>query len=125
MLEARLIDTPYVKDYDAIKGHTLQHWLDNWDLSNWGMLSALISKLRVGGVVIAFNTDGIDLLEGRKDLAVIWELCVLPKYRNQGIGVLLFQAAEEWAQAKGCNEIKVRNSEYKRCSMPFLRKTRM
>ena len=47
------------------------------------------------------------MLEGRDDLAVLWDLRVSPDARGQGIGHHLFAAAEDWARARGCREIKI------------------
>lgn len=47
------------------------------------------------------------MLEGRSDLVVLWDLRVAPEVRGQGIGSQLFRAAEAWAAARGCVELKV------------------
>src|SRR5262249_9175844 len=75
--------------------------------SNWGLLSAHAGGHRVGGVVIAFRSPGVDMLEGRTDLAVIWDLRVRPEARGRGVGAALFRAAEAWAAARGCRRLKV------------------
>jgi GNAT superfamily N-acetyltransferase len=62
---------------------------------------------RVGGTVIALSTAGMDMLEGRNDLAVLWDLRVQPELRGQGIGSALFQGAEEWATRRECKQLKV------------------
>ena len=46
------------------------------------------------------------MLEGRKDLSIIWDLRVHPDHRDRGIGRLLFRAAEAWARARGCRQSK-------------------
>ena len=47
------------------------------------------------------------MLEGRDDLAVLWDIRVSPEARGQGIGAALFRAAEEWAKARSCRRLKV------------------
>jgi GNAT superfamily N-acetyltransferase len=106
-LKERLVDPPYIKDYDEIKGNAPVCWAAQWDLSNWSVLSFLVGACRVGGVVLAFDTDGVDMLEGRKDLAVLWDIRVHPDHRRRGVGRSLFRAAEAWAAARGCLQIKV------------------
>ena len=107
VLTERKIDTPYIKDYDAVDGAGLRQLAERFDTSNWGLISAYARKTRVGGAVIACNTAGIDMLDGRIDLAVLWDLRVQPEFRGQGIGFALFRAAEQWAAGRGCCQLKV------------------
>jgi len=107
VLSERRLGAPYVKDYDAIDGEGPTRWAERFDLSNWGLISAHSGDRCVGGTVIAFNTAGVDILEDRGDLAVLWDIRVHPESRRHGVGSALFRAAEEWAVARGCCEIKV------------------
>ena len=61
----------------------------------------------MGGVVIAFKTSGLHMLEGRSDLAVIWDLRISPEMRRRRVGSALLAAAEQWAKAKGCRHLTV------------------
>jgi GNAT superfamily N-acetyltransferase len=101
------VERPYSKDYDANEGDTPARWAERWDLANWGLLSAFVGRDRVGGVVLAFDTVGLDMLDRRKDLAVVWDIRVHPAHRRRGIGRTLFRAAEHWARARACRQIKV------------------
>jgi GNAT superfamily N-acetyltransferase len=56
---------------------------------------------------VAVGTAALDLLEGRSDLAVLWDIRVMPAVRGHGFGRGLFEAAEAWARARGCRELKV------------------
>jgi ribosomal protein S18 acetylase RimI-like enzyme len=47
------------------------------------------------------------MLEGRDNLAVLWDIRVAPEARGQGVGSALFRSAEEWAKARGCRQLKV------------------
>jgi GNAT superfamily N-acetyltransferase len=105
VLSERAIDVPYVKDYDAIEGPA--RWATLFDVSRWGLIAAYSGGRRVGGVVVAFDTAGVDMLEGRSDLAVVWDIRVSPDCRRQGVGSVLFKAAEGWATARGCRRLKV------------------
>lgn len=106
-LTERKIAAPYTKDYDAIKGEGPTRWAKRFDVSNWGLISAHVDGARVGGVVIAFDTENVNMLEGRRDLAVIWDLRVSPENRGRGIGAALFKAAEAWATARACTQLKI------------------
>jgi GNAT superfamily N-acetyltransferase len=103
----RTLDVPYLKDYDAIAGEGPTLWAERFDMSNWGLISAHAEDRRIGGAVIAFNTPSADMLEGRTDLAILWDLRVHPEFRGRGTGSELFRAAEKWAMARGCRELKV------------------
>src|SRR5437867_1077410 len=96
------LSTPYVKDYDLIDGEQPSRWAERFDTSNWGLISAYSGGRRVGGTVIAFNTPGLEMLEGRRDLAVLWDIRVQPEFRAQGVGSALFRAVEKWAVQRGC-----------------------
>jgi GNAT superfamily N-acetyltransferase len=101
------LSLPYVKDYDAIAGEGPCQWPQRFDLSNWGLLAAHLGGQRLGGAAVAFDTPGLDMLEGRCDLAVLWDIRVAPEARGRGIGALLFRAAEGWARARGCRVLKI------------------
>ena len=98
--------TPYVKDYDE-GGERPQRWLKQWDISRWVVLAACEGARKLGGAVVAWNTPGVDMLEGRGDLAVLWDLRIHPGHRREGIGKRLFDHAAAWARAKGCRQLKV------------------
>ncbi|MFL5538755.1 MAG: GNAT family N-acetyltransferase [Longimicrobiaceae bacterium] len=106
LAERRLAD-PWVKDYDADSGEGPTRWAHRFDVSNWGFLAARVGGRLVGAAVVAFGTLGVDLLEGRRDLAVLWDLRVAPEARGRGAGAALFRAAEDWARARGCTKLKI------------------
>ncbi len=101
------VEPGYLKDYDAIAGSRPGDWAQKWDLSRWWISSAYMGNERVGGAVVAFDTAGVEMLEGRKDLAVLWDIRVRPDYRRYGVGTKIFRAAEDWARGRGCREMKV------------------
>jgi GNAT superfamily N-acetyltransferase len=101
------VESPWVKDYDAIKGEGPSRWLERFDTSNWGLLAAHDDRNRVGGAVIAFDTTGVHMLEGRRDIAALWDIRVRPDIRSSGLGSLLFRAVEQWSLSKGCRTLKI------------------
>lgn len=107
ILSPRRTEPPYFKDYDAIAGEGPLRWAQRFDLTNWGILMARVEGRLVGGTVIAFKTAGVTMLEGRDDLAVLWDIRVAPEVRGQGVGSALFRAAEAWAAARGCTQLKI------------------
>jgi GNAT superfamily N-acetyltransferase len=108
VLSDRRIDSaPYSKDYDAIEGEGPMRWAQRFDLSNWGLFVARNDGRRVGGAAVAYDTPGLNMLDGRTDLAVLWDIRVVPAIRGQGVGSVLFRAVEIWAAARGCSQLKV------------------
>jgi ribosomal protein S18 acetylase RimI-like enzyme len=106
-LHAEPVDVPYWKDYDADPSSHPTRWTSMFDTTSWAVLVASQHGSPVGGAVVAWNSPGLDMLEGRQDLAVLWDLRVVPESRRHGIGVALFRAAEAWAVARGVRRLKV------------------
>jgi GNAT superfamily N-acetyltransferase len=106
-LSARKLEVPYVKDYDAVDGDPPLHWARRFDVSNWRLFTARVAGSRVGGATVAFNAPGLTMLDGRRDLAVLWDIRVAPDARGKGIGSALFERVEAWAEAQGCRQLKV------------------
>lgn len=105
-LSPRVLEAPYEKDYDVLDGGPAG-WPARFDLSNWALFAARREGRMVGGAVIAWDTPGVEMLEGRRDLAVLWDIRVAQDARGQGVGPALFRAAEAWAAARGCTRLKV------------------
>lgn len=97
--------TSYLKDYDADGGPLC--WPINFDLQNWGLFLGYENELPLGGAAVAFNSANIDILEGRSDLAVLWDLRVHPKVRGMGVGTQMFHHVVNWARNKGCKQLKI------------------
>jgi GNAT superfamily N-acetyltransferase len=106
-LSARRLLNPYVKDYDAVEGEGPLHWTRRFDVSNWTLFAARLAGSRVGGAAVAFNTPGLTMLEGRRDLSVLWDIRVAPNARGRGVGSALFERVEAWALAQDCRQLKV------------------
>ena len=106
VLVERAVEAPYVKDYDALDGGPAQ-WPARFDLSRWGLLAARREGRLIGGAAVAFDTPGVDMLEGRRDVAVLWDIRVAPEARGQGVGAALLRAAEGWTAERGCRWLKV------------------
>lgn len=106
-LEEQAVETPWGKDYDAEKDGGPTRWPKRFDTSNWGLIAARAGAQRVGGAVIACDTPGVQMLEGRSDTAVLWDLRVLPEVRSVGIGRALFGAVEAWCAERACRVLKV------------------
>lgn len=101
------VDAPYEKDYDAIDGCRPTDWPARWDVSRWWIAACFSGDERVGGAAVAFDTPGMEILEGRRDVGVLWDIRVRPDVRRQGAGAQLFRAAAAWAKSAGCRRLVV------------------
>jgi GNAT superfamily N-acetyltransferase len=101
------VSAPWVKDYDADPAEGPAGWAARFDIAGWGVLTAWAGPARVGGAVVVCRAPGVDMLEGRADLAVLWDLRVTPGLRGRGVGASLFRAAEGWALARAAAWLKV------------------
>jgi GNAT superfamily N-acetyltransferase len=101
--------TPFIKDYDRLElaGEGPLAWAKEFDVRGWGFLIALFHDIPYGAATIAVHTPGVLMLEGRQDLAVLWDLRVHPQQRGKGIGRKLFKQSMAWARARGCNQMKI------------------
>jgi GNAT superfamily N-acetyltransferase len=106
-LSERSIDVPYDKDYDAIAGEGPLQWARRFDLSNWALFTARFARRIVGGATVVFDTPGVAMLEGRRDLAALWDIRVSPELRRQGVGSALFERVEAWSKRHGCRQLKI------------------
>ncbi|MHB1533294.1 MAG: GNAT family N-acetyltransferase [Acidimicrobiales bacterium] len=121
LLDERTVDSPYVKDYDR-EGEDPTFWSERFDMSRWGFIAAHDGDRRVGGAVIAFQSTEVWMLEGWADSAVLWDLRVLPEVRKTGVGSQLFHAAEDWARARSCRQLKIETQNINVAASHFYRR---
>ncbi|ERJ11006.1 GNAT family N-acetyltransferase [Haloplasma contractile] len=97
---------PQFKDYDSNDDNP-SLLINQFDLTNWAVISAFEGEKRVGGAILAYNTKGVNMLQDRDDLVVVWDIRVNNEYRGMGIGTKLFQECIEWAKENDCTRLKV------------------
>lgn len=101
------IEESYIKDYDDF-GSSTTGWHKRFDTSNWASFAAIDEQGEfIGGATIAYNTDNVNMLEGRNDISVLWDFRIHPDYRRKGIGKALFSKAAEWSKARDCIMMKI------------------
>lgn len=110
-LREERVQPPYVKDYDAGEEGGPEQWTEEFDLANWGFFLARRGGRCVGAAAVAFETPEVNMLEGRDDLAVLWDIRVAPEFRGHGLGRRLFRQAADWARARGCRQLKVETQD--------------
>jgi GNAT superfamily N-acetyltransferase len=103
----RPVKTPYIKNYDADGEGGPLNWPQRFDISRWGLFIARQSGQPVGGAAVAWKTRGIKMLDGRSDLALLWDIRVREASRRRGVGTALFRVAADWAKSRGCSLLKI------------------
>jgi len=98
---------PYDKNFCVGDDESVTYWQGKWDISNWAFFMAFDSGQPVGATTIATRTEGVNMLCGRDDLAVLWDIRVADKYKRQGLGHALFQAAVKWSSVQGMKLLKI------------------
>ncbi len=106
-LTPRSVGKPYVKDYDSGTDERPAGWPLRFDLSPWILVLARSEGQVIGGAAVACRTPTLTQLEGKMDVAVLWDLRVRPDARRRGVGTALFAAAEGWARDRGYVQLKV------------------
>lgn len=105
----RLVDAPLgqplTKDFD--KDEPVAAWHSLGDISHWGFFAAFVDGQRVGGAVVAHRTPGVHMLEGREDLAVLWDIRVHPSVRRRGVGTRLLDRAIHFARTSGYSYLEI------------------
>jgi GNAT superfamily N-acetyltransferase len=95
---------PYTKNYDT-EGEPFS-WL-KFNTSSWVTLLATEDKAVIGGLTLASKTPELRMLNGRDDLADVWDIRVQPELKRKGIGTGLFTRAIEWSRNKGFRQLCV------------------
>jgi len=98
---------PYTKDFCSGDDVTVSRWADRFDITNWAFFMAFDGDIPVGAATVASRTAGVNMLGGRDDLAVLWDIRVNDDYKHQGIGQRLFDMAVVWARSQGLVQLKI------------------
>jgi GNAT superfamily N-acetyltransferase len=106
-LREQPVKIPYTKNYDAYGDGGPLNWPQRFDISQWGLWIARDGGQTVGGAAVAWKTPGIEMLDGRSDLAILWDIRVRETNRRHGVGTALFRAATNWAKSRGCSLLKI------------------
>ena len=106
-LTEEAVETPFIKDYDALETEKPSNWKTHSSIENWGILSAFDGAKRIGGAAVAWKSPEIFMLAESESLACLWDLRVAPEYRGKGVGKLLFENAVSWARQRNCRLFKV------------------
>ncbi len=90
---------PYVKDLS--KYEKAVEYEEMFDISSWRFYMAFDGDIPVGAMTIAGATEGMNMLGGRTDACVLWDIRVADGYKHKGIGQRLFDLGIAAAKADG------------------------
>lgn len=96
---------PFTVDFDDKE--STKRWSEAFDVQGWVMFMAYDGADPVGGAVIAARTPEIHMLDGREDMAVLWDIRVKEAYRSRGIGKMLFDTARRWCRKNSYALLKI------------------
>ncbi|RXV60668.1 GNAT family N-acetyltransferase [Fusibacter sp. A1] len=116
-MELRPVEKPYLKYFDTREDNPFA-LSDKFDLANWQLIACFDGDRIIGGALLAMDTQGVNMLKGRSDLAVIWDLRVDSNYRGMGIGKRLVDICAAEAKMKKCTEINIecQNTNVRGCN---------
>jgi GNAT superfamily N-acetyltransferase len=97
----------YTKDYDASDEGGPDRWGERFDITNFVIFLAAGDGTPVGGATLVYDTPGLHMLAGRKDMVVLWDIRVVPGLRRDGIGTTLFDLVVDWARRRGFKILKI------------------
>lgn len=90
---------PYVKDLS--KYERAVEYEKEFDITNWRFFMAFDGDVPVGAMTVAGKTEGLNMLSGRNDACVLWDIRVADKYKHRGIGEKLLNMGITEAKRDG------------------------
>ena len=102
-----VIATPFIRDFDSLDGETPIRWLKNFNTTNWVLFLARENGVPIGGATVVTRTPEVNMLRGRNDIAVLWDIRIKPEKKRMGIGTRLFQAAINWSRKQNLEYLKI------------------
>lgn len=104
-LHEKPVDPPEEKDFDLFESPL--DWPKTFDIAHFQFWLAVEEQQAVGGAALVWDSPAIHMLDGRRDLAVLWDLRVLPEARGRGVGRALFNQAADFARSLGLGQMKI------------------
>lgn len=95
----------YVKDLGVYE--KAAKYSQEFDISNWAFFMAFDNELPIAAVTVASKSNNVNMLDGRDDMSVLWDIRVNERYKQQGVGTKLFSLAVEWSRLNGLKQMKI------------------
>lgn len=96
---------PYQKDLGQYAKMT--ELAQQFDLRHWGFWLACDDQTPVGGAAVLCRSPQIQMLAGREDLGVLWDIRVAESHQGQGVGPLIFEQVKAWCLQRGLKQLKI------------------
>ncbi len=111
---------PYLKDLSVYE--RASDYEKQFDITNWRFYMAFDEEKPVGAMTIVGKTKGLNMLCGRNDTCVLWDIRVSDDYKHNGIGQRLLDMGIDGAKADGYRQmiIECQNNNVPACN--FYRK---
>ena len=87
---------PYRKDLSVYERAV--EYEEKFDIANWYFYMAFDEDKPIGAMTIAGRTPDLNMLSGRDDACVLWDIRVADNYKHQGIGQRLMDIGIEDAR---------------------------
>ena len=106
---------PYIKDLSIYECAT--EYEKKFNITNWRFYMAFDSNIPVGAMTVAGKTDGLNMLNGREDACVLWDIRVADAYKHNGIGQKLLDMGVLNAKKDGYQQmiIECQNNNVPAC----------
>ena len=106
---------PYIKDLSVYE-HAIEYE-KQFDISNWRFYMAFDGDMPIGAMTIAGTTNGMNMLAGRDDACVLWDIRVADAYKYQGVGQKLLDMGIPCAKEDGYRQmiIECQNNNIPAC----------
>lgn len=114
MLEEVRVE-PYIKDLSIYERAT--EYENQFDITNWRFYMAFDGDIPVGAMTVVGETEGLNMLYGRKDACVLWDIRVADAYKHNGIGQKLLDMGVVNAKKDGYQQmiIECQNNNVPAC----------
>ena len=106
---------PYVKDLSVYERAT--EYEKEFDITYWDFYMAFDDEKPIGAMTIAARTPNLNMLFGRDDACVLWDIRVADAYKHQGIGQKMLDMGIQDARANGYHQmiIECQNNNVTAC----------
>ena len=106
---------PYRKDLSVYERAV--EYEEKFDIANWYFYMAFDEDKPIGAMTIAGRTPDLNMLSGRDDACVLWDIRVADNYKHQGIGQRLMDIGIEDARTAGYRQmiIECQNNNVPAC----------